>query len=122
MNEETNRLNNSLKHIISDDDEVMAILDTIKELVSLEEKRIGALGIDKDKIYHIKDTNLGKILSLLLKNRNVESEISLDETNYANRCIETAKIRIGRKCREKARYETSKGIITVNISGLNQHL
>lgn len=85
------RLNNSLKHIISDDDEVMAILDTVKELVSLEEKRISALGIEKDKIYHIKDTNLGKILSLLLKNRNVESEISLDETNYANRCIEAAK-------------------------------
>ncbi|MEK6757636.1 MAG: DEAD/DEAH box helicase family protein, partial [Nanoarchaeota archaeon] len=85
------RLSNSLKNALFDDYDVRAIIDSIVELISLEEKNKRAIGIDENKIFHIKETNLGKILQSFTKNKNVESEISLDELNYANKGVEVAK-------------------------------
>ena len=85
------RLYNSLGHIIADDEDVRVILDSIKELISLEEKNKRARGINEDELFHIKDTNISKILNLFLKNRDVESEISMDDFSYANRGVECAK-------------------------------
>src|SRR3989344_309686 len=85
------RLSASLSRLIISDLDVMAILDTIKELISLEEKNKRATGIDEDKIHFIGDTQIGKILKLFLKDRNVESEISMDDLNYAGRAVEAAK-------------------------------
>ena len=85
------RLFNSLKGIVSDDYDVVESIDKIKELISLEEKNKRVLGINEEQIFHINDTHMGKIFELFLKNRNVESEISLDELSYANKGIEAAK-------------------------------
>lgn len=85
------RLERSLKSIIAEDSSIMTILDTITELISLEEKNKRALGIDEDKIFHINDTNLGKILRLFLRDRSMESVISFDDSNYANKAVEAAK-------------------------------
>lgn len=85
------RLANSLKSIIADDTDVYDAIDKIKEFISLEEKNKRAIGINEEQIFHINDTNLTKIFELFLNNRNVESEISLDELNYANKGVEAAK-------------------------------
>jgi len=85
------RLSNSLKNIISDYEDVQEIIDSVIELISLEEKNKKALGINEEQIFHINETNIGKILNLFLKNRNVESEISLDDLSYANKGIEASK-------------------------------
>jgi Rad3-related DNA helicase len=85
------RLERALRNIVSDDGDVNSILDTIRELISLEEKRVRAIGINEDEIIHVKETNIGKILGLFLKDRNIESEISLDDSNYGNKAVEAAK-------------------------------
>jgi Rad3-related DNA helicase len=85
------RLDKSLKNVISLDPDVRAIIDTIREMISLEEKNKRSLGIDENEVFHIRDTKLGSILNLFLKNRNVESEVSMDDANYANRGIEASK-------------------------------
>lgn len=85
------RLSYALKRIVPENSEVYSTLDDIQELVSLEEKRVGAVGINEDEIFSLKDTKVGKILSLFLKDRNVESEISMDDLNYANTAVEVAK-------------------------------
>ncbi len=85
------RLYNSLNRIIADDGNVRNIFDSIKELIVLEEKNKRALGINEDKIFPVNETNISKILKLFLKDRNVESEISLDDYSYALRGVEAAK-------------------------------
>jgi Rad3-related DNA helicase len=85
------RLNKSIKQVVSTEAGVAAILDTVTELVSLEEKNKAALGIDEEEVFALQDTNLGKVLKLLLKDRNVESELSLDDSNYGNKAVEVAK-------------------------------
>src|SRR3989344_3818173 len=73
------RLYNSLKVIKSDEPEVREAIESIKELIELEEKNKQALGIDKNTIFHINETKVGKILEVILKNRYLEAEASLDE-------------------------------------------
>lgn len=85
------RLSNALKSIMSEDPDVMAVIDTIRELISLEEKNKRALGVNEEQIFPVGDTTIGKIIKLLLKDRNLESEISLDDLSYANKGIEAAK-------------------------------
>ena len=85
------RLSNSLNNIIAENEDVREVIDSITQLISLEEKNKRALGIDENKIFHIKETNLIKIFELFLRNRNVESEISLDDLSYANKGIEVSK-------------------------------
>ena len=85
------RLSRALGNVVSDDGDVMAVLDTIRELISLEEKNKRALGIDERHIFHINETNVEKVLKLFLKDRNIESELSLDDSNYGNKGVEAAK-------------------------------
>ncbi len=85
------RLSNSLKHIASDDYSTNKLIETIIELISLEEKRIKAIGFNEKTVIHVQETNIAKILQIILKDRNLESEISLDENSYANTAVEAAK-------------------------------
>ncbi|GAI22111.1 unnamed protein product, partial [marine sediment metagenome] len=52
-----------------------------------------ATGVDENKIFHIKDTNMRGILSLMLKDGIIESEVSSDNSasNYINKALEAAK-------------------------------
>ncbi len=85
------RLSNSLKNIILENEKNREIIDRVIELVKLEEKNKGALGIDENQVFHIKETNVDRILSLFLKNPELELEIIVDELNYANKAIEAAR-------------------------------
>lgn len=65
-------------------------IDSIIDLIKLEEKNKQALGIDEEKIFHSKDTKIPKIVSLLLKSPELAAEIELDELNYANTALDVA--------------------------------
>lgn len=85
------RLSSALKNIFPEDEEAQKVIDEVVELIKLEEKNKSALGVEEDKIFDLKDTKVEKILRLLLKNKNLEVEISLDELNYANKALDAAK-------------------------------
>ncbi|MDO8508624.1 MAG: helicase C-terminal domain-containing protein [Nanoarchaeota archaeon] len=85
------RLGNSLKHLIVEDESVRELIDNIVELVKLEERNKGALGIDENKVFHISETQIEKILDVFAKHRELEAEIVVDEANYANRAVEASR-------------------------------
>jgi len=86
-----NRLENSLKLIIPEKNEANDILRKIIELVGLEIKNKRLLGIDEEKVFHIDETKIANILKLIISNPDLEAEILLDEMNYANSVLESAR-------------------------------
>ena len=85
-----NRLEASLKQVFPDSRETQEVLSKIIELVGLEIKNKRLLGIDEDKVFHISETKLRDIFKLIL-NQDLEAEILLDEMNYANSVLESAR-------------------------------
>lgn len=84
------RLTNALQQINPESLEVRELLDEIREAIKLEEKNKFALGIDESKLFEIKETQIEKILKLLMKNPELEAELSLDDLNYGNKALEIA--------------------------------
>jgi len=84
------RLSNALQNLAPDSPESREIIDSILDLIKLEEKNKSALGIDENKLFEIKDTQIEKIIKLLTKSKEVEAEISFDELNYGNKALEIA--------------------------------
>ncbi len=85
------RLGNNLNTIIPDS---MESRDTIKEIltiISLEEQNKRALGLDEGQVYNLDETKIKKIFKLLVKDKELESEILVDENNYANKALEIAR-------------------------------
>ena len=66
-------------------------LDKIKKLIELEEQNKRALGIREDQVFHISETKIKEILEEFNTNIDLESEITLDELNYLNHGVETAR-------------------------------
>jgi len=62
------------------------------ELLELEEKNKRLLGVDENKIYSLSETKLKQIFELLNSNSELESEIAIEEMNYANRFLEAARM------------------------------
>ncbi len=85
------RLSNSLKYISSEDIEIKKSIDEILELIKFEEKNKSVLGINENRVFHINETKIEKIIKLFLKNKGLEIEIISDELNYANTAIELAR-------------------------------
>ena len=87
------RLKNSLANLYSEHDDTMDLVDEIIKLIKLEEKNKKATGVDVNKIFHIKDTNIRKILSLMLRDGNLESETYSDDSasNYVSKVLEIAR-------------------------------
>ncbi len=85
------RLSSSLSSIAPENPEARIIVETIENLLGLEEKNKQALGVDENKIHPIKETQWEKILKLFLKHPEVEAEIAIDEMHYANRALEVSK-------------------------------
>ena len=85
------RLANSLYRLVLENEYAREAVSKIIELIKLEEKNKSALGINEKQIFNLKETNIDKILSLFLKNPELEFEIIADELNYANKAIEAAK-------------------------------
>ncbi|MCH7568859.1 MAG: hypothetical protein IIA87_05555 [Nanoarchaeota archaeon] len=81
----------SLKNIFPDSELARDSLDTIRDLLELEEKNKRALGVEEDKVFHISETKLKEVLEEFASNAELEAEIILDELNYSNKALETAK-------------------------------
>jgi len=87
------RLRNALSHIYPEHNGTVEIIERINNLIKLEIKNKKAIGVDEDKIFHINDTNIKKILLLLLRDGIIESEISLEDSDssYVGKALEIAK-------------------------------
>jgi len=85
------RLKASLSQVYSEYPSVKEIIQDIQDKISLEEKNKRAIGIDENEVYHIKDTKILEILSALIKNKKLESEIIMDELNYSYYVLEKSK-------------------------------
>jgi Rad3-related DNA helicase len=85
------RLSSSLTSVVPEDPDAKMAVDEIIELLKLEEKNKTALGVDENKIYHIKETKMDKVLRLFIKNPELEVELALDEINYGNKAVEVAR-------------------------------
>jgi energy-coupling factor transporter ATP-binding protein EcfA2 len=84
------RLYSAFQGMRMDEGESQAVIDTIMELIRLEEKNKQAIGIDEEKLYHIKDTQIEDLFKNLIKNKEVVAEIELDDSSYANKALEAA--------------------------------
>lgn len=85
------RLGNSLTTLAPDS---MNARETIKEIltiISAEEQNKRALGIDENEVYSLDGTKIKKIFKLLSKDKDLESEILVDENNYSNKALEIAR-------------------------------
>ena len=85
------RIMASLKGIVTESEKARADIKKLVELIELEEKNKKALGIDEDKVFHIKETKIEEIIKIFLNNSELEAEIALDELNYANKALEAAR-------------------------------
>ncbi len=82
------RLIKSLESIIPEGFDAQKDLDRIIEFLKGEEKNKQVLGIVEDKVYPLKETNMDKVLNILLKNKEICAEILIDEQNYAQKLLE----------------------------------
>ena len=80
----------SLQNVFLDNEHAQNDLERIKELLSLEMKNKVVLGINENEISSLKDTFVGKVLKIIIKNKHLQTELSLDELHYANKMLELA--------------------------------
>lgn len=85
------RFASSLATIVPESLNTRETIKGILDFLALEEKNKRALGINENQVFHIDETYLGKIFKLMEKDKELESEIILDETSYANKAFELAK-------------------------------
>ncbi len=87
------RLKIALANLYPEHEGTFDLTNKIIKLIKLEEKNKKATGVDENKIFHIKDTNMRGILSLILKDGIIESEVSSDNSasNYVSKSLEAAK-------------------------------
>ncbi|MCA9485310.1 MAG: hypothetical protein KC506_00525, partial [Nanoarchaeota archaeon] len=84
-------LKSALRMVFPDVNEAAENLKKIGQLIDLEETNKRVLGVDEDKVYHINDTKIADILSLFANDKNLEAEIEVDDTSYANLALEAAR-------------------------------
>ena len=85
------RLSAALRLIIPESSHTEKVIKELVDLIELEEKNKRALGIVKDEVYKVEETKLAEILKIFSSNTELEAEITIDETNYANQALEAAK-------------------------------
>lgn len=84
------RLANNLNTIVPDSQESKETVKSILDLISMEEQNKRALGIDENEVFSLENTKIRKIFRLLAKDKELESEILVDDNNYANKALEIA--------------------------------
>ncbi len=82
------RLASALPFLHPQEPEAQALLETAQELLRLEEKNKQALGIDENRIFHIQETQLERMLAALVKSAEIDEEISADDASYASHALE----------------------------------
>jgi Rad3-related DNA helicase len=85
------RLSASVKMLFTDSDKAKGSIKKIVQLIDLEETQKRALGIDEEKVYEIEKTKIGDIIKEFMHNPDLEVEIEVDDTNYANSALEAAR-------------------------------
>lgn len=85
------KLEGALKILTSESEKANESIKKIVQFIKLEEINKRALGIEEGKIYGLAETKIGDILKEFLFNPELEAEIELDETNYANSALEAAR-------------------------------
>jgi len=87
------RLRNALMSFYSENDNTLELATRILELLRLEERNKKATGIDENKIFEIDETNLRKIIKLLVKDSALESENHFEDSSssYILKAVEIAK-------------------------------
>ncbi|MEX2017129.1 MAG: helicase C-terminal domain-containing protein [Candidatus Pacearchaeota archaeon] len=86
------RLMASARGFSPDSNLAVKSLDKIKKLLELEEQNKRATGIREDDVFHISETKIKELLQEFNSGIDLESEITLDELNYLNKALETAKM------------------------------
>ena len=85
------RLGNSLSTTAPETPIARETIKEILEIIGLEEQNKRALGIDENQIHNLDESRIKKIFKLLIKDKELESEILVDENNYANKALELAR-------------------------------
>ncbi|MEK6909399.1 MAG: helicase C-terminal domain-containing protein [Nanoarchaeota archaeon] len=85
------RLANSLTSIVPESPESRETIKEILTIINLEEQNKRALGVDENEVYNLDNTKIRKIFKLLIKNKELESEILIDDQNYSNKALELAR-------------------------------
>jgi len=81
----------SLKNISTSTLNAAHALDKIKKLIELEERNKKATGVRDSDVFHISETKIKELIELFNSSPDLESEITLDELNYANRAVEISR-------------------------------
>ena len=85
------RLANTLHASNTLDADTNQTIDSIRDLLKLEEKNKSALGINENDIIQVSNTRLYKVLKLLAEAGSLEEELNLDETSYISHALEVAR-------------------------------
>ena len=85
------RLSASLRLLVPESDTARNSIRKLVQLIELEEKNKKALGIDENQIFQINETKLAEMLEIFSKDKELESEITIDEMNYTNQGLEATK-------------------------------
>lgn len=85
-----NRLSASLKNLLINTEQGEFARKKIIELIELEEKNKRLLGVDVNAVTHISETKIKDIFRVFNSTPDLESEIIIDEMNYANRALDAA--------------------------------
>jgi Rad3-related DNA helicase len=84
------KLINSLNNITLSDYDDTVDLEKMIDLLKSDEKNRRLLGFDSEEIIKLVDTSMIKAFKMLIKNKNIKSEIIMDELSYANKGLEIA--------------------------------
>ncbi len=85
------RLLASARNFYPDSNLALDSLEKIRKSIELEEQNKRATGVREDDVFHLSETKILNILLEINTNKDLESEIVLDELNYLNKLVETAK-------------------------------
>ncbi len=84
------RLDNALRMLVPDSEQAKESIRKILNFIDAQLTRVRALGIDEEQIVPIHETPLIEILELVNDDSELQSEIAIDEMNYANNLVEAA--------------------------------
>jgi Rad3-related DNA helicase len=84
------RLSNSLR-LLSLKSDAGEPIGKILEIIENEEKNKRALGVDESAIFNLEDTKIKNMLEIFMKDKELDAEIRMDETNYCNNILDEIK-------------------------------
>ena len=113
------RMIKAMKNVMPEGFDAQKDLIKIEELLKGEEKNKQAIGIAEDGVFKLKETNIEKALTLLLKSKEIQAEIMLDELNYANKLLEAGRNFEGFFEDTYVNYQMREGDLYANLVTVN---